>query len=43
MTITIDAEVFYFLFLSMLRNDKILYLDIYELLMVNYVALTERR
>jgi len=27
----------------MLRNDKILYLDIYKLLMVNYVALTERR
>ena len=25
------------------QNDKILYLDIYELLMVNYVALTGRR
>jgi hypothetical protein len=41
-TIKIDWKVFYFLFLSMLRNAKILYLDIYELLMVNYVAHTEK-
>ena len=27
---------------SILRYAKILYLDIYELLMVNYVALTEK-
>jgi hypothetical protein len=31
-----------FFFLSMLRIAKILYLDLYELLMVNYVALTEK-
>jgi len=43
MKITIDAEVFYFLFVSMLRNNKILYLDIYKLLMVNYLAFNEKR
>jgi hypothetical protein len=31
-----------FSFLSILRNVKILYLDIYELLMVNYVAVTAK-
>jgi hypothetical protein len=31
--------VFYFLFVSLLRNAKILYLD---MLMVNYVAVTEK-
>ena len=29
--------------LFILRNAKMLYLDIYELLIVNYVALTEKR
>jgi hypothetical protein len=47
-TISIDGEIFviyffYILFLSILRSAKLLYLDIYELLMVNYVALTEKR
>jgi hypothetical protein len=44
MTILRDGVdyVFYFLFVSILRNVKILYLDIYELLMVNYVAITEK-
>ena len=44
MTIPQDGVdyVFYFLFVSILRNVKILYLDIYELLMVNYVPVTEK-
>jgi hypothetical protein len=39
-TILIDGVVFV---ISIFRNAKILYLDIYKLLMVNYVSLTEKR
>ena len=47
MTISIDGDVFviyvfYLFLLSILRNANILYFDIYELLMVNYMALTEK-